>query len=99
MLWSVQMTQLHWEKAAGKSDEDCCITGCDADEENLKNIAAGTIIKGTVDIGAYNQGEKFCEIVLDTIEVGAKGSIKDPVYVDFTPVTEKNVKDFLNTDK
>lgn len=86
-------------KAAGKSDEDCCITGCDADEENLKNIAAGTIIKGTVDIGAYNQGEKFCEIVLDTIEVGAKGSIKDPVYVDFTPVTEKNVKDFLNTDK
>ena len=53
----------------------------------------------TVDIGAYNQGEKFCEIVLDTIEVGAKGSIKDPVYVDFTPVTEKNVKDFLNTDK
>ena len=86
-------------KAAGKSDEDCCITGCDADEENLKDIAAGTIIKGTVDIGAYDQGEKFCQIVLDTIDVGAKGSIKDPVYVDFTPVTEKNVKDFLKNDK
>ena len=64
-----------------------------------RRILAIYYVKGTVDIGAYNQGEKFCEIVLDTIEVGAKGSIKDPVYVDFTPVTEKNVKDFLNTDK
>ena len=82
-------------KAAGKSDEDCCITGCDADEENLKDIAAGTIIKGTVDVGAYNQGEKFCQIVLDTIKVGAHGSLKDPVYVDFIPVTSENIADYV----
>lgn len=82
-------------KAAGKSDEDCAITGCDADGENLKNIAAGTMIKGTVDIGAYGQGEKFCKIVLDTIAVGADGKLEEPVFVDFIPVTEENIADYV----
>ena len=82
-------------KAAGKSDETCCITGCDADSENLKDIAANTMIKGTVDIGAYNQGAKFCQIVLDTIAVGADSSLPDPVYVDFIPVTSANIADYV----
>ena len=81
-------------KAAGKSDEDCCITGCDADAENLKRIAEGTIIKGTVDIGAYNQGEKFCKIVLETIERGADQDMEEPTYVDFIPVTVDNIADY-----
>ena len=82
-------------KAAGKSDDECCITGCDADEQNLKYLSEGTMIKGTVDIGAYNQGEKFCQIVLDTIAAGADGSLEEPVYVDFIPVTEENIGDYV----
>ncbi|MDO4522803.1 MAG: sugar ABC transporter substrate-binding protein [Eubacteriales bacterium] len=82
-------------KAAGKNDDDCCITGCDADDENLKKIAANTMIKGTADIGAYNQGEKFCKIVLDTIAIGADKELEDPVYVDFIPVTSENISDYV----
>ena len=82
-------------KAAGKASSGVCITGCDADAENLKDIAAGGLIKGSVDIGAYNQGEKFCDIVLKTIAVGAKGKLDKPVYVDFTAVTSENVDKFL----
>lgn len=86
-------------KAAGKSDEDCCITGCDADAENLKNIAAGTIIKGTVDIGAYDQGEKFCKIVLKTVEAGADADMEEPEYVDFIPVTLENIGDYVGGEE
>jgi ABC-type sugar transport system substrate-binding protein len=82
-------------KAAGKSSADVCITGCDADTENLKDISAGGLIKGSVDIGSYNQGEKFLEIVQKTIEVGAKGKLEKPVYVDFTAVTKDNVSQYL----
>ena len=81
-------------KAAGKTEEDNCITGCDADAENLKRIAEGTIIKGTVDIGAYQQGEKFCKIVLETVERGADGDMEEPTFVDFIPVTSENIADY-----
>lgn len=92
---SVALGAFEAMKAAGKTDEDNCITGCDADAENLKNIAAGSIIKGTVDIGAYNQGEKFCKIVLETIEAGADGEMDEPVFVDFIPVTTENIGDYV----
>lgn len=81
-------------KAANKSEEDCCITGCDADAENLNNIAAGTMIKGTVDIGAYNQGEDFCKLMLQLIELGADGTI-DPYYLSFIQVTSENIGDYV----
>lgn len=78
--------------SAGKSDAKVCITGQDADEKNLEYISQDTILKGTVDIGAYNQGELLCQSVEKVLK---EGKVADPIYVSFTPVTMDNVKDVM----
>lgn len=78
--------------AAGKGESKVCITGQDADEKNLEYISQDTMLKGTVDIGAYNQGELLCQSVERVLK---EGKVKDPIYVSFTPVTKENVEEIM----
>ena len=78
--------------AAGKGEDKVCITGQDADQKNLEYIAEGTILKGTVDLDAYGQGELLCKTVQQVLD---EGTIEDPIYVSFRPVTEDNVDEVL----
>ena len=78
--------------AAGKGEDEVCITGQDADQKNLEYISEGTILKGTVDLDAYGQGELLCKTVQQVLE---EGTIEEPIYVSFRPVTEANVDEVL----
>lgn len=79
--------------SAGKQDAKVCITGLDADQKNLEYIANGTILKGTVDLSAYHQGDLLCDAVSQVLE---KGTIEEPIYVKYSPVTEENVQEVLD---
>ncbi len=78
--------------AAGHGDDLVCITGQDADAKNLEYISQDTILKGTVDIGSYDQGELLLNSVQKVLD---EGDVKDPIYVSFKPVTPENVSEFL----
>ena len=65
----------------------------DADQKNLEYIANGTILKGTVDLSAYHQGDLLCDAVSQVLE---KGTIEEPIYVKYSPVTEENVQEVLD---
>lgn len=74
--------------AAGKDGEKVCIVGLDANSEAIAKIKEGGMYVGTVDIGTYDQGVKFLEIVKKRL---AEGPLADPQYVDFIPVTSENI--------
>lgn len=78
--------------AAGKEGDDICIVGGDADSEALKRVAEGGMYRGTVDLGAYEQGEKFCELVQKVLTEGPQ---KEAIYIDFIPVTEENISKYV----
>lgn len=78
--------------AAGKGEDNICITGQDADAKNLEYISEDTILRGTVDIGSYDQGELLCQAVEQVLK---EGTVEDPIYVSFKPVTIENVADFI----
>ena len=78
--------------AAGKGEDNICITGQDADAKNLEYISEDTILRGTVDIGSYDQGELLCQAVEQVL---TEGTVEDPIYVSFKPVTIENVADFI----
>lgn len=78
--------------AAGKGEDNICITGQDADAKNLEYISEDTILRGTVDIGSYDQGELLCQAVEQVLK---EGIVEDPIYVSFKPVTIENVADFI----
>lgn len=82
--------------AAGKQDAKICITGLDADQKNLEYIAEGTILKGTVDLSAYHQGDLLCDAASQVIQNGA---MEEPIYVKYAPVTETNVQEVLDQRK
>ena len=78
--------------AAGKGEDNICITGQDADAKNLEYISEDTILRGTVDIGSYDQGELICLAVEQVLK---EVTVEDPIYVSFKPVTIENVADFI----
>ena len=78
--------------AAGKGEDNICITGQDADAKNLEYISEDTILRGTVDIGSYDQGELLCQAVEQVLK---EGTVEDPIYVSFKPFTIENVSDFI----
>jgi ribose transport system substrate-binding protein len=77
--------------AAGRKAGDVCIVGLDATDEAIKKIKGNTMLVGTVDIGAYDQGVKFLKLVRKVVEEGPQ---KDPEYVDFVPVTKENINKY-----
>lgn len=77
--------------AAGKKAGEVCIVGCDANSEAIAKIKEGSMYVGTVDIGTYNQGEKFLALAKKVFEDGPQA---DPVYVDFIPVTSENISNY-----
>lgn len=77
--------------AAGKKAGEVCIVGCDANSEAIAKIKEGSMYIGTVDIGTYNQGEKFLALAKKVFEEGPQA---DPVYVDFIPVTSENISNY-----
>jgi ABC-type sugar transport system substrate-binding protein len=78
--------------AAGKRADDVCIVGVDATAEALQKIYDGTMYRGTVDIGPYEQGELFCSSMVDIVK---NGPPKETIYVDFVPVTRENIGDYF----
>ncbi|GHV72780.1 periplasmic sugar-binding protein of ABC transporter [Spirochaetia bacterium] len=78
--------------AAGKKAGDVCIVGLDATPEALNKIRDNTMLVGTVDIGAYEQGELFLRVSTDAIK---NGPSSEPVYVDFIPVTQGNISNYF----
>jgi ABC-type sugar transport system substrate-binding protein len=78
--------------AAGKRPGSVAIVGPDASEECLKKIRDNTMIVGTVDIGAFDQGILFCKYSRKLVE---EGPLSEPIYVNFVPVTRANVGEFL----
>lgn len=77
--------------AAGKKPGEVCIVGCDANSEAIAKIKEGSMYVGTVDIGTYNQGEKFLALAKKVFEEGPQ---PDPVFVDFIPVTSENISNY-----
>ena len=77
--------------AAGKDGEKVCIVGLDANSEAIAKIKEGGMYVGTVDIGTYDQGTKFLEIVKKRL---SEGPLEDPQYVDFIPVTSENIDNY-----
>ncbi len=77
--------------AAGKKAGEVCIVGLDANSEAIQKIKDNTMYVGTVDIGTYNQGTKFLDIVKKVYNDGPQ---KDPQYVDFIPVTKENINNY-----
>jgi ABC-type sugar transport system substrate-binding protein len=77
--------------SAGKKPGEACVVGCDAVEDALAKIRDDTIYVGTVDVGTFNQGRKFCELAKLIIEEGPQD---EPIYVDFIPVTKANIGDY-----
>jgi ABC-type sugar transport system substrate-binding protein len=78
--------------AAGKKAGDVGIVGLDATPEALQKVRDNTMLIGTVDIGAYDQGELFLKVSTEAIK---SGPVKEPVYVDFIPVTKDNIGDYF----
>jgi ABC-type sugar transport system substrate-binding protein len=78
--------------AAGKKAGDVGIVGLDATDEALRKIRDDTMLIGTVDIGAYDQGELFCRYARRIVE---NGMMSEPVYVDFIPVTKENIENYF----
>jgi ABC-type sugar transport system substrate-binding protein len=78
--------------AAGKKAGDVGIVGLDATEEALKKVRDNTMLIGTVDIGAYAQGDLFCKYSRVIVE---NGPLAEPVYVNFIPVTKNNIEDYF----
>jgi len=78
--------------AAGKKAGETCIVGLDATDEALRKIKEDSMLVGTVDIGAYDQGVKFLDLVMDVLQNGPKA---EPVYVDFIPVTRDNINEYF----
>ncbi len=77
--------------AAGKDPSECCVCGCDGDGEALQKIKSGDFMVGTVDIGAYNQGEVFLQMARKVVEEGPQ----ETRYWEMTAVTAENVDTYL----
>ncbi|GMO48729.1 MAG: D-ribose ABC transporter substrate-binding protein [Termitinemataceae bacterium] len=77
--------------AAGKKVGEVAIVGLDASAEAIAKIRENTMFIGTVDIGAYAQGELFCKTALKVI---SEGKLNEPIYVDFIPVTQANISNY-----
>jgi ABC-type sugar transport system substrate-binding protein len=79
--------------SAGKKAGDVGIVGLDATDEALRKIRDNTMLIGTVDIGAYDQGDLFCKYARQLVETGP---LPEPVYVNFIPVTKDNIENYFD---
>jgi ABC-type sugar transport system substrate-binding protein len=77
---------------AGKRAGEVGIVGLDATDEALNKIRDDTMLVGTVDIGAYDQGALFCKYARQMVETGP---LSEPVYVNFIPVTKDNIGNYF----
>jgi ABC-type sugar transport system substrate-binding protein len=89
---AVALGALEAMAAAGKKAGSVAIVGPDASEEALKKIRDNTMLIGTVDIGAFDQGLLFCDFARRVVETGP---LSEPVYVNFIPVTKANIENYF----
>ncbi|MFP3154684.1 sugar ABC transporter substrate-binding protein [Lachnospiraceae bacterium ZAX-1] len=78
--------------AAGKGDALVCITGQDAEDKVLEYIAKPSIMRGTIDLDSFHQGDLLCESAVKVIKEGKQD---EPIFVKFNPVTINNVEEVI----